>query len=115
MKREGWADYPFFFHDSEELGPSLLAKVSKKTGLQPHDLQIRKRIPHRDQIRQIAESAGASRTSCFDRPRDHFCLRTVISKNLWAAPVPIVASPVSTQSPLSFSFMANAICAGPAL
>jgi hypothetical protein len=34
----GWADYPFSFHDSEELGPAILVKVSKKTGLQPKDL-----------------------------------------------------------------------------
>jgi hypothetical protein len=38
MKKDGWADYPFSFHDSEELGPVILAKISKKTGLQPRDL-----------------------------------------------------------------------------
>ena len=38
MKKEGWADYPFSFHDSEELGPAILSKVSKKTGLPPRDL-----------------------------------------------------------------------------
>ena len=38
MKKPGWSDYPFSFHDSDELGPSILAKISKKTGLQPHDL-----------------------------------------------------------------------------
>jgi len=38
MKKEGWADYPFSFHDSDELGSAILAKVSKKTGLQPRDL-----------------------------------------------------------------------------
>ena len=37
-EKNGWADYPFSFHDSEELGPAILAKVSKKTGLQPKDL-----------------------------------------------------------------------------
>jgi hypothetical protein len=31
-------NYPFSFHDSEELGPAILAKVSKKTGIQPKDL-----------------------------------------------------------------------------
>ena len=34
MKKKGWADSPFSFHDSEELGPAILAKVAKKTGLQ---------------------------------------------------------------------------------
>jgi hypothetical protein len=38
MKKDGWAEYPFSFYDSEELGPAILAKVSKKTGLQPKDL-----------------------------------------------------------------------------
>jgi predicted RNA binding protein YcfA (HicA-like mRNA interferase family) len=38
IKKQGWADYPFSFHDSEELGPAILAKLSKKTGLQPQDL-----------------------------------------------------------------------------
>ncbi len=38
LKRDGWADFPFSFHDSEELGPAVLAKISKKTGLQPQDL-----------------------------------------------------------------------------
>jgi predicted RNA binding protein YcfA (HicA-like mRNA interferase family)/predicted RNase H-like HicB family nuclease len=37
MKKDGWADYPFSFHDSDELGPAILARVSKKTGLQPED------------------------------------------------------------------------------
>ena len=38
MKKDGWADYPFSFHDSEELGPAILARISKMTGLQPRDL-----------------------------------------------------------------------------
>ena len=38
MRKEGRADYPFSFHDSDELGPAILAKISKKTGLEPRDL-----------------------------------------------------------------------------
>ena len=38
MKKDGCADYPFSFHGSEEPGPAILAKISKKTGLQPKDL-----------------------------------------------------------------------------
>jgi hypothetical protein len=38
MRKDGWADYPFSFHDSEELGPATLAKIAKKTGLIPNDL-----------------------------------------------------------------------------
>src|ERR1039458_3587535 len=33
-----WADYPFSFHDSEEIGPAILAKISKKTGPRSQDL-----------------------------------------------------------------------------
>ena len=36
--REGWANYTFAFHDNEEIGPVMLSKISKQTGLQPDDL-----------------------------------------------------------------------------
>jgi predicted RNA binding protein YcfA (HicA-like mRNA interferase family) len=35
MKKAGWADYPFSFHDSEELGPAMLAKISNKIAFNP--------------------------------------------------------------------------------
>jgi predicted RNA binding protein YcfA (HicA-like mRNA interferase family) len=38
LKRAGWPNYTFAFHDNEEVGPGLLAQVAKKTGLQPEDL-----------------------------------------------------------------------------
>jgi len=38
MRKDGWRDYPFSFHDSDEPGPGILAKISKKTGLKPDDL-----------------------------------------------------------------------------
>ena len=38
LEREGWADYVFAFHDGEELGPRMLARIAKKTGLRPEDL-----------------------------------------------------------------------------
>jgi len=38
LKRPGWPDYTFAFHDAEEVGPGLLAQIGKKTGLQPDDL-----------------------------------------------------------------------------
>jgi predicted RNA binding protein YcfA (HicA-like mRNA interferase family) len=31
-------EYTFAFHDSDEIGPVMLAKISKKTGLKPEDL-----------------------------------------------------------------------------
>lgn len=36
--RSGWADYTFSFHDAEEIGPRMLARVAKHTGLTPEDL-----------------------------------------------------------------------------
>ena len=36
--REGWQDYTFAFHDGEEIGPRMLARIAKNTGLQPKDL-----------------------------------------------------------------------------
>jgi predicted RNA binding protein YcfA (HicA-like mRNA interferase family) len=38
LKRQGWPDYSFAFHDNEEIGPALLPQIAKKTGLQPEDL-----------------------------------------------------------------------------
>jgi predicted RNA binding protein YcfA (HicA-like mRNA interferase family) len=38
LAREGSLDFVFAFHDDEEIGPAMLARISKKTGLQPSDL-----------------------------------------------------------------------------
>ena len=38
LEREGWADYVFAFHDREEIGPRMLARIAKRTGLTPEDL-----------------------------------------------------------------------------
>jgi predicted RNA binding protein YcfA (HicA-like mRNA interferase family) len=38
LKRAGRPNYTFAFHDSEEVGPGLLAQIAKKTGLLPEDL-----------------------------------------------------------------------------
>ena len=38
LKRLGWPNYTFAFHDGEEVGPGILAQIAKKTGLQPDDL-----------------------------------------------------------------------------
>lgn len=38
LARQGWPDYVFSFHDREELGPRMLAKIAKRTGLKPEDL-----------------------------------------------------------------------------
>jgi predicted RNA binding protein YcfA (HicA-like mRNA interferase family) len=38
LSREGWADFVFAFHDNEEVGPRMLARIAKRTGLTPSDL-----------------------------------------------------------------------------
>lgn len=38
LSREGWPDYVWSFHDGDEIGPSMLARIAKKTGLTPKDL-----------------------------------------------------------------------------
>ncbi len=38
LAREGWSDFVFAFHDGEELGPRMLARIAKHTGLTPEDL-----------------------------------------------------------------------------
>ncbi len=38
LAREGWADFVFAFHDREEVGPRMLARIAKQTGLTPEDL-----------------------------------------------------------------------------
>ena len=38
LEREGWADYVFAFHDSTEIGPRMLARIAKHTGLKPSDI-----------------------------------------------------------------------------
>lgn len=38
LTRDGWADVVFAFHDDEEIGPAMLAKIAKLTGLEPGNL-----------------------------------------------------------------------------
>jgi predicted RNA binding protein YcfA (HicA-like mRNA interferase family) len=38
LERSGWPDYVFAFHDQEEIGPKMLARIAKKTGLTPDQL-----------------------------------------------------------------------------
>jgi predicted RNA binding protein YcfA (HicA-like mRNA interferase family) len=38
LSRPGWSDFVFAFHDKEEIGPKMLARIAKHTGLQPEDL-----------------------------------------------------------------------------
>ena len=38
LERSGFPDYVFAFHDNDEIGPRMLAKIAKHTGLHPEDL-----------------------------------------------------------------------------
>ncbi len=38
LERDGWPDCVFAFHDGVEIGPKMLARIAKYTGLNPEDL-----------------------------------------------------------------------------
>ena len=38
LSRSAWPDYVFAFHDREEIGPRMLARLARHTGLRPEDL-----------------------------------------------------------------------------
>lgn len=38
LERSGWPDVVFAFHDRDEIGPKMLARIAKRTGLRPEDL-----------------------------------------------------------------------------
>jgi predicted RNA binding protein YcfA (HicA-like mRNA interferase family) len=38
LSRPGWPDFVFAFHDREEIGPRMLTRIAKLTGLRPEDL-----------------------------------------------------------------------------
>jgi predicted RNA binding protein YcfA (HicA-like mRNA interferase family) len=38
LSRPSWPDYVFAFHDGDEIGPRMLRRIAKRTGLKPEDL-----------------------------------------------------------------------------
>jgi predicted RNA binding protein YcfA (HicA-like mRNA interferase family) len=38
LSRPGWPDYVFAFHEGEEIGPRMLARIARRTGLSQTDL-----------------------------------------------------------------------------
>ena len=38
LSKDGFPDYVFAFHEKEEIGPRMLARIAKHTGLSPEDL-----------------------------------------------------------------------------
>jgi len=37
LRRDGWPDVVFAFHDRDEIGPRMLARLARRTGLRPED------------------------------------------------------------------------------
>jgi predicted RNA binding protein YcfA (HicA-like mRNA interferase family) len=40
LSRSGLSDVVFAFHENEEIGPRMLARLAKATGLKPEDLWL---------------------------------------------------------------------------
>ncbi len=38
LEKPGFPDYVFAFHDSDEIGPKMLVRIAKHTGLKPKDI-----------------------------------------------------------------------------
>ncbi len=38
LERPGWPDMVFAFHNDEEIGPRMLVRIAKLSGLKPEDL-----------------------------------------------------------------------------
>lgn len=38
LEKPGWPDFVFAFHDREEIGPAMLSRIARRTGLKPEDL-----------------------------------------------------------------------------
>jgi len=38
LQRPGFRDFVFAFHDADEIGPRMLARIAKHSGLTPSDL-----------------------------------------------------------------------------
>lgn len=38
LSKDDWPDYVFAFHNNDEIGPKMLSRIAKHTGLTPEDL-----------------------------------------------------------------------------
>lgn len=38
LSRPGWPDFVWAFHEGVEIGPRMLARIAKRTGLRPENL-----------------------------------------------------------------------------
>ena len=39
LQHADYADFVFAFHDGEEIGPRMMARIAKRTGLKPEDIR----------------------------------------------------------------------------
>ena len=67
LSKEGSADYIFAFHDREEIGPRMLARIARRTGLRPGDLRRLAAAIWTTLEQQI--NIGTSDTDGFPTPR----------------------------------------------
>ena len=59
LARPGFPDFAFAFHDNEEIGPRMLARIAKHTGLKPEDL----RTPASRRVHKAESATAAGRTA----------------------------------------------------
>ena len=59
LVRPGFPDFAFAFHDNEEIGPRMLARIAKHTGLKPEDL----RTPASRRVHKAESATAAGRTA----------------------------------------------------
>lgn len=38
LAKPGWPDFVFAFHGHDEIGPRMLARIARRTGLKPEDV-----------------------------------------------------------------------------
>lgn len=38
LVKDGWRNFVFAFHETDEIGPRMLARIARHTGLRPEDL-----------------------------------------------------------------------------
>ena len=38
LERDGWPDLVFAFHEADEIGPKMMERLAKRSGLEPSDL-----------------------------------------------------------------------------
>ena len=56
LARAGWANYVFAFHDDEEIGPRMLSRVARATGLKADDLEAVQSLNHVVQTRALCRT-----------------------------------------------------------